>query len=52
MINNLETLYSNQGKMKEAEEMYLRVLIGYEKTQGSEHTSTLDTINNLEALIE
>ena len=33
--------------MKEAEDMYLRALIGYEKARGPEHTSTLSTINNL-----
>jgi tetratricopeptide (TPR) repeat protein len=33
--------------MKEAEDMYLRALTGYEKAWGSEHTSTLDTVNNL-----
>ena len=30
--------------------MYLRVLQGREKGWGSEHTSTLDTINNLAIL--
>ena len=40
-------LYSNQGKMKEAEDMYLRALTGKEKAWGPEHTSTLDTVNNL-----
>ncbi len=33
--------------MKEAENMYLRALTGYEKAWGPEHTSTLDTVNNL-----
>jgi len=33
--------------MKEAEDMYLRALTGYEKAWGSEHTSTLNTVNNL-----
>ena len=36
-----------QGKMKEAEDMFLRALTGYEKARGPEHTSTLDTVNNL-----
>jgi tetratricopeptide (TPR) repeat protein len=39
--------YTDQGKMKEAEEMYLRALQGNEKAWGPEHTSTLDTVNNL-----
>ncbi len=47
---NLGFLYSDQGKMKEAEEMYLRALTGFEKAWGPEHTSTLDTVNNLGAL--
>jgi tetratricopeptide (TPR) repeat protein len=40
-------LYANQGKLKEAEEMYQRALKGYEKALGRDHTSTLDTVNNL-----
>ena len=46
-ISNLGNLYSNQGKLKEAEGMYLRALTGYEKVWGSEHTSTLVTTRNL-----
>jgi tetratricopeptide (TPR) repeat protein len=45
--HNLGALYSDQGKLKEAEEMYQRALKGYEKAWGPEHTSTLDTVNNL-----
>ena len=30
--------------------MYLRALKGYEKAWGAEHTSTLDTVNNLAVL--
>jgi Tfp pilus assembly protein PilF len=30
--------------------MYMRALRGYEKAWGAEHTSTLDTVNNLGAL--
>ncbi|GAB7336845.1 hypothetical protein MBLNU13_g00016t2 [Cladosporium sp. NU13] len=33
--------------MKEAEEMYLRALRGYEEAWGAKHTSTLQTVNNL-----
>jgi tetratricopeptide (TPR) repeat protein len=43
----LGNLYTDQGKMAEAEEMYMRALKGYEKARGPEHTSTLDTVNNL-----
>ncbi|KUJ16015.1 uncharacterized protein LY89DRAFT_101127 [Mollisia scopiformis] len=45
--HNLGILYSVQGKLVEAEQMYQRALQGYEKAWGLEHTSTLDTINNL-----
>ena len=44
--HQLGLLYWSQGKMKEAEDMYLRALAGYEKAWGSEHT-TLHTVNNL-----
>ena len=33
--------------MRDAEDMYVRALAGYEKPLGPEHTSTLDTVNNL-----
>jgi len=42
-VNNLGSLYDDQGKLKEAEEMYQRALEGKEKALGSDHTSTLDT---------
>ena len=45
--HRLGYLYSDQGKMKEAEDMYLRALAGKEKAWGPEHTSTLTTVNNL-----
>jgi tetratricopeptide (TPR) repeat protein len=44
---NLGLLYANQGKLVEAEQMYVRALQGKEKAWGPEHTSTLDTVNNL-----
>ena len=43
----LGLLYSDQGKLDEAEKMYQRALQGYEKALGPEHTSTLNTVNNL-----
>ena len=49
-VNNLGSLYADQGKMNEAEEMYLRALTGKEKAWGPDHTSTLDTVNNLGSL--
>ena len=47
MVNNLGVLYEKQGKIAEAEAMYLRALAGCEKTWGSDHTSTLETVNIL-----
>ncbi|MCJ1405466.1 hypothetical protein MMC11_008694 [Xylographa trunciseda] len=44
------TLYRNQGKLAEAEQMYERALQGYEKALGAEHISTLRTVNNLGTL--
>ena len=44
---NLGLLYSDQGKLKEAEEMHQRALQGKEKALGPDHTSTLGTVNNL-----
>ncbi|KAI3067511.1 hypothetical protein CBS147339_8466 [Penicillium roqueforti] len=46
-FHGLGDLYSDQGKLKEAEEMYQRALAGYEKALGPNHTSTLVTVNNL-----
>ena len=45
--HRLANLYSDQGKMKEAEDMYVRALTGKEKAWGPEHISTLNTVNNL-----
>ncbi|KAF4486038.1 Nephrocystin-3 [Colletotrichum fructicola Nara gc5] len=47
MFHNLGILYSDQGRLKEAEAMYERALQGKEKAWGPDHTSTLDTVNNL-----
>ncbi len=46
-LYSLGYLYSDQGKMQEAEDIYRRALEGKEKACGPEHTSTLDTVNNL-----
>ncbi|KND93937.1 Kinesin light chain [Tolypocladium ophioglossoides CBS 100239] len=43
----LGNLFADQGRLKEAEEMYMRALAGREKALGRDHLSTLDTINNL-----
>ena len=47
---NLGLLYTDQGKLAEAEQMYQQALQGDEKAWGPEHTSTLNTVNNLGAL--
>ena len=43
-------LYQQSDMNTEAEDIYLRALAGKEKAWGPEHTSTLDTVNNLGAL--
>jgi tetratricopeptide (TPR) repeat protein len=43
-------LYADQGKLKEAEEMYQQALAGNEKALGLDHTSTLVMVNNLGVL--
>jgi hypothetical protein len=40
-VNNLGVLYDNQGKLAEAEEMYVRVLTGFEQSVEPDHTLTL-----------
>ena len=47
---SLGYLYTNQGKLVEAEQMFQRALQGKEKAWGPEHTSTFDTVNNLAIL--
>ncbi|KAK5215258.1 hypothetical protein LTR72_011670 [Exophiala xenobiotica] len=44
---NLGNLYKDQGKLAEAEKMYIRALQGREEALGPDHTSTLSTVNNL-----
>ncbi|KAH7016474.1 uncharacterized protein B0I36DRAFT_298830 [Microdochium trichocladiopsis] len=46
-FHSLGDLYSDQGKLDEAEKMYLRALYGQEMALGQGHSSTLDTVNNL-----
>jgi tetratricopeptide (TPR) repeat protein len=46
-LHLLGSLYFNQGKLGEAEQMYERALRGYEEALGPTHTSTLRTVNNL-----
>ena len=46
----LGNLYKDQGKLKDAEEMYNQALAGYEKALGPDHMSTLDALDNLGSL--
>ncbi len=46
-IHKLASLYTDQGKMQEAEAIYRQALKGYEKAWRPEHTSTLNMVNNL-----
>ena len=46
-LHLLGSLYTNQGKLVEAEQMYEQALRGKEEALGPKHTSTLDTVNNL-----
>ncbi|KAK6384171.1 hypothetical protein LTR81_027439 [Elasticomyces elasticus] len=46
-LHDIGNLFSKQDKMREAEEMYLRALRGFEEAWGPKHTSTLFTVNNL-----
>jgi tetratricopeptide (TPR) repeat protein len=45
--HELGRLFAAQVKSSEGEAMYKRALAGYEKALGTEHTSTLSTVNNL-----
>jgi tetratricopeptide (TPR) repeat protein len=47
LVSDLGNLYVCQGKLGEAEEIFQRVLNGYEKALGPDHTLTLALINNL-----
>ena len=47
LVNNLGLPHLDQGKMAEAEAIYMRTLKRKEKIWGAQHTLTLDTINNL-----
>jgi tetratricopeptide (TPR) repeat protein len=49
-LYSLGFLYSDQGKLVEAETMYQRALQGYENAWGLEHTSVLSTVNSLGVL--
>ena len=46
-LNNLASLYDNQGRYVEAEPLYKRSLTIDEKALGPEHTSVARALNNL-----
>ena len=46
-LHSIAYLLGDWESSKEVEEMYLRALRGKEKAWGADHTSTLDTVNNL-----
>jgi tetratricopeptide (TPR) repeat protein len=46
-VHMFGSLYDDQGKLNEAEEMYVRALKGMEKALGVEHTLILTTVNDL-----
>lgn len=46
-INSMATMCADQGKLDDAEKMYLQSLLGYENLFGSEHDSTTCTYKSL-----
>ncbi|PIG87103.1 kinesin light chain, partial [Aspergillus arachidicola] len=46
-MNNLASIYWNQGRWKEAEELGVQVMELYKQILGPEHPSTLTSMNNL-----
>jgi len=49
-VNSLGNLYSDQGKLAEAEQMYVRALAGYEKVSLSHTITALNAVGNLGVL--
>ncbi|CAG8982451.1 hypothetical protein HYALB_00013982 [Hymenoscyphus albidus] len=47
IFSQLAMIFGDQDKLVEAEQMYQRALQGYKKALGPDHTSTLNTVNNL-----
>jgi Flp pilus assembly protein TadD len=50
MVNNLDMLYADQGKMAKAEAMCVRALEGHENAVGADHQRTRVIAGNLNAL--
>lgn len=51
-VQNLGNLYRDQGKLRDAQDMYVRALAGREKVLGPEHILTLQTVYNLGLLYQ
>lgn len=49
-VNNLRNLYTDQGKMAEAETMYIRALKGFKKIYNADHPRMLLVASNLSLL--
>jgi tetratricopeptide (TPR) repeat protein len=49
-LNNLATLYRDQGRYAEAEPLYQRSLVISEKTLGKDHPTTKTVTSNLQRL--
>lgn len=47
IVYNLGVFYKEQGRLKEAEEMYQCALEGYKKALGLDHTPALQIVGNL-----
>lgn len=46
-VHCLRLLYSDQGKLRKAEDMLVRALAGYQKVLGPEHAKTIKARRNL-----
>ena len=51
-MNNLASLYIDQGRYSEAEPLYMRALEASERVLGREHPDTLTSVNNLATLYQ
>ena len=51
-VNNLASLYQDQGGCPEAEALYKRALEASERVLGKEHPNTLQIVNNLATLYD
>jgi tetratricopeptide (TPR) repeat protein len=49
-LNNLASLYHNQGRYSEAEPLYLDALAIFERVLGTDHTNTITVWDNLRHL--